>query len=133
MSTQPEETAIPGLRAQILGKHPTPSGKCSSLTTLCPCPDNLRLIKYETEDPVITTACSSKGWCAAIFNKHSGYPIYGTREGESTVVAALRNLLRYTFEIAENKFQEFRDDSAYHDHRSWSDTGVEFKVSCVAC
>lgn len=132
MSAQLEETAILGLRAQIIGKY-TRQSACQGwtlLTFLVHVSDNLRLLKYETEDPVITTACNPDGWTAVIFIKHSGYPIYSTHGGDPTVVAALRNMLKHTSEKVEDKFDHFREGDVYHDRET--STGIEFKVSPVS-
>jgi len=91
--------------------------------------DNLRLIEYDTEDPVLATSCDSEGWCAAVFNKDTGYPIYGTRGGDVTVVDSLRSLLKFVSEKVNDKYEDFRKDPELHNHGRSTDTGIEFDVS----
>jgi hypothetical protein len=120
MPTVLEEAAITGLRAQILGKH-TAVSKMNIANILRS--DNLRQLKHEEKDPVLTTTCNRHGWTAVVFGKLSGYPIYSTRGGDITVVDALRALLKHTSEKLDATFLEFRDH-----HQEVTSTGIEFKA-----
>ena len=121
MPTVLEEAAITGLRAQILGKH-TAVSKMNIANILRS--DNLRQLKHEEKDPVLTTTCNRHGWTAVVFGKLSGYPIYSTPGGDVTVVDALRALLKHTSEKLDATFQEF--DREHHEEVT--STGIEFKA-----
>jgi hypothetical protein len=127
MSTQLEETAILGLRAQILGKHTTPSEVDNVETLLL---DNVLFLQYSPEDILLTTIYKSQGWIAVVFGKASGRPICSTKGGDDTVLDALRNLLKHISErIDLSTFADCLDD--VEEHETVTSAGIEYIVSCT--
>jgi hypothetical protein len=124
MSDQIEETAILGLRTQILGKHSTVSKpNTADISRLAL--ENLRHIHHDPKDSVIATAYQPEGWIAIAFNK-TGQPICSSHGGDETVVDALRNLLKHLSERIGDYFDvEYLRNAGSHDGKT--EAGIDYE------
>jgi hypothetical protein len=128
MSTQVDDAAILGLRAQILGEHSISSKRIKATTDIL-LVDNLRQIRYDTKDPTLATAYHSQGWIAIALDK-AGYPICSTRGGDETLLDALRNMLIHTSKRIGTIFvSEFLRE--FELHAGTTPEGIDYKVSPI--
>jgi len=90
--------------------------------------ENLRVIELAATDPILTTCYDpADGWTAVTFNNRGGPPIRSTHGGDKTILAALRNMLKYTSQEVDARVKYDVDKLELNRKDTW--IGFKYTVS----